>query len=101
MQIEFSNHSLDDLSDIKNFIKKDSEYYANEFIDKIFDAVFTLSDFPEIGRIVPEFNMPDVRELIFKNYRIVYKIKDNLIYIVSVMHGSRNLKKHINESDII
>ncbi len=50
-----------------------------------------LLEFPRRGRIVPEFNKDDVRELIFHNYRLVYKVENENIYVVSVAHGSMDL----------
>ncbi len=53
-----------------------------------------------IGRIVPEMNLPEIREMIIGNYRLIYFIVDNeQIDILSVYHSSRNLniqelKKH-------
>jgi plasmid stabilization system protein ParE len=48
-----------------------------------------LSDKPRIGRIVPELATPDMRELIFKKYRIVYRIEKNHITILTVFEGHR------------
>ncbi len=46
---------------------------------------------PEIGRMVPEYNRKDIRELIFQNYRIIYKLEENRILILTVIHGKRDL----------
>ena len=45
--------------------------------------------FPESGRIVPEYNQKDLWEVIFQNYRIVYRIKPDIIEIVTITHGAR------------
>jgi toxin ParE1/3/4 len=46
---------------------------------------------PQIGRIVPEVTRPDLREVIFRGYRIVYFVQDNEVVILRVVHGSRDL----------
>jgi plasmid stabilization system protein ParE len=52
----------------------------------------TLSAFPESGRIVPEFSMPNLREIIFPPFRIVYKFEDTRVRIVRVWRSERLLK---------
>lgn len=91
-KIKWSKDSLDDLKGICKFIAEDSPYYANIFKDRIVEMVEHLELFPEIGRHVPESYDPNVRELIYKNYRIVYQIKEGYLEIITVIHGSRLLK---------
>lgn len=62
------------------------------YIGKDIIAVEKLAKYNRIGRIVPETNDPSIRELIFKSYRIIYRIKEDLIEIISIFHGSRTLK---------
>jgi len=54
-------------------------------------AVQTLTIFPEMGRIVPEYRRPNLRELLFQNYRIVYRLTGDEVQIVAVVHGVRLL----------
>lgn len=96
MIIRWLKSSLADIEDIKNFIKKDSEYYAFEFTKKIIDYAEHLLISPKLGRIVPEINNKNIRELIFHNYRIIYRLKNDEIQIFSVIHGSRDLRKKKN-----
>ena len=49
----------------------------------------SIPDFPNKGRIVPEYIDKNLRELIYKNYRIVYRIKNDIIEIVAICHGSK------------
>ena len=83
--------AVDDLQGIFDFISKDSEYYARIFISKLMDTTEKLIHLPEIGRMVPEYNRKDIRELIFQNYRIIYKIEEKRILILTVIHGKRDL----------
>ena len=57
-----------------------------------------LSDKPRMGRAVPELANPDIRELLFKKYRIVYRLKANCIEILTVFEGHRLLR--IDEFDV-
>jgi len=89
-QIIWSQSALDDLAGIQEYIARDSAYYAEKFVDDAFLAVERLKEFPESGRIVPERNNPDFREIIFGSYRILYKLIDKDVYIVTIMHSRRD-----------
>ncbi len=92
MKVNWTEPALEDLEAIQAYIAKDSNFYARQFIERIFDAVTKLETFPVIGRRVPEAEeRVDVRELIFQGYRIIYLIQSESIYIIAVIHGSRDL----------
>lgn len=91
-KIKWSKDSLEDLKEICRFIALDSPYYAKMLNDRIFEMVEHLELFPEMGRDVPESDDPAVRELLYKNYRIIYQIKEGYLEIITVIHGSRLLK---------
>ena len=94
MKIEWAESATTDLSEIYEFIARDSSYYAEQFIDRIIEATGMLIDHPLIGRMVPEANeRGDIRELIFQNYRIIYLTNTDYIYIVTVLHASRDLTR--------
>lgn len=93
MIIRISDFSFEDLAGIKKYIKKDSEYYANVFIEKIFDSIAKLKQFSKMGRIVPEYNRENIREIFVKSYRIIYRIDPDKIFILTVIHGARDLKR--------
>lgn len=90
-KILWTEDGYSSFDEVVQYIAKDSPYYASNFAKKITSTIEILKDFPEIGRIVPEYNKPDLRELIYQNYRIVYRIVNDAIYIVLVIHGARNL----------
>lgn len=64
----------------------DSKKAAVKWVDSIFGKVEIVETGPHIGRKVPELNQTDIRELVFGNYRIIYKILKNKIAIVTVRH---------------
>ncbi|MBW6517650.1 MAG: type II toxin-antitoxin system RelE/ParE family toxin [ANME-2 cluster archaeon] len=90
-RIIWSPNASDDLESICEFIAIDSEYYARSFAKGIIKAIERLIVFPESGRIVPEYNLNNIREIIYQNYRIVYRIKSDIIEIVTIVHGARLL----------
>lgn len=82
---------MDALKGIRDYIGRDSPYYARRFIERIFDAAEKLQDHPKMGRPVPEADQDNVRELIYQGYRIIYRTKPERVQVLTVLHGSRNL----------
>jgi addiction module RelE/StbE family toxin len=93
MKIEWAEPAELDLGDIYAYIARDVPIYAEQLIDRIIETVYLLHEQPLMGREVPEAEREDVRELIFQNYRIIYLVKDDYLYIVAVIHGSRDLTR--------
>jgi toxin ParE1/3/4 len=84
-----------DLHEIVTHIAEDSPAYAINFAERIALAIDRLETFPKLGRIVPEYQDANVRELIVGNYRIVYKIRGSRIGIAAIAHASRELLKKL------
>ena len=89
-----------DLEEIADYIAIDKVSAAVKLIDKILEKVGRLADFPESGRILPEFENSKYREIIVKPCRIIYFQKDNKLYIVHVMRSERQLRRYMLE-DVI
>jgi len=92
MKINWTQEALEKLIEIEDYISKDSPERASKFIDQLIEHTLRLSDQPRLGRTVPEISKPDIRELIFKKYRIVYRIKEDRIEILTVFEGHRLLR---------
>jgi plasmid stabilization system protein ParE len=75
------------------YIALDKEEAAYEWLEKIFNEVERLKEFPEQGRVVPEIGRPDVREIIYMSHRIIYMIGARRIRIMTVIHGRQLLDK--------
>ena len=99
MKIEWSARSKNDLQELKNYIGQDSPHYARRFIARIIASVEKLTDFSELGRKVPEAEKRnDIRELIHQGYRIIYLIESDRIFIITIIHGSRDLSAKENQA---
>lgn len=81
--------AVSDLDSIREYIARDSEVYADSVLSEIFDAVDQLTAYAESGRVVPELNEKQTRELIVGNYRVMYDIRADTIRILTVLHGAR------------
>jgi len=101
MKVIWTQESILQLIEIEDFISNDSPKRAAEFVDEIIDhAQATLPDTPSIGRMVPEINNVNIRELIFKKYRIVYRVNKNNIEILTVFEGHRLLRLDEIKNDL-
>ncbi|WP_075349804.1 type II toxin-antitoxin system RelE/ParE family toxin [Algoriphagus marinus] len=92
VEIKWSKQAVEDIYSIKEYYSNFSNSYSFQLIDQIFQKAEILIKFPEIGRIIPELNNQSIRELIFKNFRIIYAIHDlNRITILTVHSSSKPL----------
>ena len=91
-KVIWTQSALDDLAGIQDYISRDSVYYAERFVDDIFASVDRLKLFPRSGRKVPERNSTDLREILFGSYRVIYKIKDEDVFIIAIVHSKRNYR---------
>ena len=91
MNVVWTDPAIQDLKSIREFIAKDSEYYASEFIERVITAVDKLQNFPQLGRIVPELQTDNIRELIYQAYRVIYRTANNHIEVLAAIHGGRDL----------
>ena len=89
-KVIWSPNALDDVDSIADFLAKDSIQRASLFALNIINATNKLKDFAFSGRIIPEINEPNSREIIFGNYRIMYQIGNSDVLISAVVHSSRN-----------
>ncbi len=92
MKIRWTHEALLRLFEIEDFISQDSPDRAREFVNQIIEHTESLSDNPLSGRTVPEISNPDIRELIFRKYRIVYRIMGSTLDILTVFEGHRVLR---------
>lgn len=93
MKIQWSPLSLERISEIAENIAYDKPGASVNWVDSVFEAVERLKQFPESGRIVPEMKRQDIREILLGNYRIIYRIEDQYISILTVRHGKQLLSK--------
>ena len=90
-KILWTGPALDDLRDIRDYVRQDDPAAAKRFAEKIRNGVLRLADHPLSGRVVPELSGLDYREVIIAPYRIVYAVKKDKVIILRVWHGLREL----------
>jgi len=92
MKVIWTREALQKLNGIEDFIGINNPERAEIFIIYLIEQGELISQNPKIGRIVPEILNPEIREIIVKKYRIVYKINKKNIIILTVFEGHRLLR---------
>ena len=95
VKLEWLKVANNDLIQIYTYINQDSIYYSIKTINSIVDLVDNLKVLPYIGRKIPEYNEDNERELIYKSYRIIYKINSNKVFIRRIWHSARKLPQQL------
>ena len=90
-KVDWTDPAWDDLAGIAEYIARDSEYYAAGFVQEMKEAAASLAEFAERGQIVPEFGDPSIRELLVKSYRLVYRVSEKRVVILTLIHGARRI----------
>ena len=89
-KIIWAPSALNDIDFIAEYIARDSVDQAALFVSRVIEMTDQLEKFPQSGRVIPEIKNKDCRELIYGAYRIMYRIIKREIWIIGVVHGSRN-----------
>jgi addiction module RelE/StbE family toxin len=90
-KVTISPSAQSDLAGIVRYIAQHNSDAAARLGYELITRAESLTQFPETGRMVSEFRQPDLREIICRSYRIIYRLKreDNQIQIVRFWHGAR------------
>ena len=92
LKVLWTENAIQDLLGIKAFIAQDSIDRAEEWVVELYAAGENLSRLSGRGRIVPELNQVNLRELLIENYRLVYRVKSTSVEVLTVFEGHRQLK---------
>ncbi|MEH2234240.1 MAG: type II toxin-antitoxin system RelE/ParE family toxin [Nostoc sp.] len=95
MKVFWTETAVENLSAIYTYIAQNSPRYATRIIDRITKRSQQLANFPLSGRIVPEFETEQIREVIEGSYRIIYYIKPEQIDVLAVIHGAQEITPSI------
>ena len=91
MKVVWTANAVAQLHAIRTYISQDSERYAVAMIDRITSRSSQIANHPYSGTRVAEYDRPDVREVLQGSYRIIYRIHEHQIDVLTVLHGARQL----------
>lgn len=97
MRVRWTNTAIEHLASIYEHVGQNSGVYAERLLDRLTRRSEQIAEFPESGRIVPEYRDEQIREVIERPYRIIYRIKANEIDILAVIHGAQQLPSETSE----
>ena len=93
MKIRLTDSAIDDLRELQIYYDEQLvPQVGKRLVTEILDRIETLTSNPDIGRIVPEFNVDTIRELIHKPFRVVYLRESKSIYVIRVWRSERILE---------
>ena len=92
MKVFWTETAVNHLSSIYSYISQNSPQYAQRLVERLTHRSEQIAQFPLSGRIVPEFETKQIREVIEGSYRIIYYIKPDQIDIIAVLHASQKIK---------
>ncbi|EKO3658755.1 type II toxin-antitoxin system RelE/ParE family toxin [Vibrio metschnikovii] len=93
VEIIWTEPALSDLNDIAEYIALENVVAAKQLVQTVFEKVERLVDFPESGRIPPELERLNYREVVVNPCRIFYKYDDEKVRILFVMRSERDLRR--------
>jgi addiction module RelE/StbE family toxin len=88
-EIIWAPQALEDVEAIRDYLSRSSDSYATLLIERIVSTVTRLESHPRSGRVVPELADPSIREVIVRDYRVVYRLRHDVAEILTVFHGAR------------
>jgi toxin ParE1/3/4 len=91
MRVVWTELAHEQLDGAMAYIARDRPAAANRWLEHLLDAAGSLSDFPDLGRVVEGTKRDDIRELIVSPYRIIYRRDENTICVTMVLHDRRHL----------
>jgi plasmid stabilization system protein ParE len=98
--LTWTDAAVAQLDDIAAYIAQDSPRHAARTVERIVAAAEGLARFPFQGRVVPEFERDDLREVFWRKYRVIYRTARDAVRIIAVIHGARRLTDLLDDEDV-
>ncbi|MCH7473964.1 MAG: type II toxin-antitoxin system RelE/ParE family toxin [Gemmatimonadetes bacterium] len=99
MRVVWSPLALDRAAEAAKHIARDGPEVAAAWVDGLFDVVGKLVQFPRRGRVVPEVGRPEIRELLYKGYRVVYRVDQKQVLVLTARHQRRRFTEAALEGE--
>ena len=91
MKVRWTPTAIGHLASIYEYIARDSSRYALRMVDRITSRSRQIARFPRSGQMVPEYQDPDIREVMEGPYRVIYEVTEKEIHVLAVIHGAQLL----------
>ena len=87
----WTDPGFESLEEARRYIAQQSPQTAQAVVERIVQATRQLETIPNSGRLLPDSDEPNVREIIVLNHRVIYRVRDDEVEILLVRHGARRL----------
>jgi toxin ParE1/3/4 len=95
MMVSWTQNAKRELRAAHDYVAQNSPRYAQGLVDRITRKTEQLAQFPQLGAEVPEYEDESIRELLEHSYRIIYRVREERVEILSVVHGARQLPPNV------
>ena len=85
------------LDEAVSYIARDSVQGAQAVLEEVLSAADSLSTLPERGRMVPERDESNIREVFVRQYRLMYQVRGSKVLVLAFLHGARDYEKWRSE----
>ena len=89
MKLRWSRRAQQDLLEIGRYIANDNRTAARRWVERLRQMARQAAEHPNAGRVVPEHSRLELREVLLRSYRIVYRVCDDAIEVLTVFEGHR------------
>ena len=93
MRVHWTDTAVEHLRAIHEYIARDSPQYALRIVDRLTRRSQQIGAFPMSGRVVPEFELEQIREVLEGPYRIIYYIKPDQVDVLAVVHAAQEVPR--------
>lgn len=88
--IRWTEHAVAQLAAIAEYVSLASPVYAEQVVERLIGRLDQACVFPESGRVVPEVDRVEIRELLEPPYRLIYRVHPGVIEVLSVVHSRQH-----------
>lgn len=89
--VEWAGRARSDLRLAVEYIHRTSPESAKAFLSQVFQTTQSLSTFSERGRVVPDLNDPEIRQVLVGRYRVLYEVHSDAVWVMRVLHTSQDV----------
>ena len=93
-KVNLTQHAQNDLEHIYYYIASNSPDNAVNFVLRLEEKLYSLNTYPDRHPLIPEneFFGTDYRHLIYKKYRVIYRVLAGSVFILRIIHGAKILQ---------
>lgn len=97
--VVWAQGAAEDIEEAAEYIARDSTRYAASLVDQVVRSARNLGYFSDRGRVVPEYQDQSIREVFIGSYRLIYRVEQDRVVVLALIHGARLLRSSFKERE--